>query len=305
MASGEKRVLLSPGSPSPQSASKKKADFPTPQRFRSLNKFNEPVTPACSNLPDLSSKSTGATKKRLSSPDEKPVRSRKKLFDPSESSHVAVSSSESLTSVKQTQSESSTPVVTCTPSCATPVEASLIDLNNTRGQEQLCSNVSPLDINCLNSKQNLTSIPLHYKNDTPLAEDELLLYALMLSSFPNDTFTKMHSTEKYDKIVQAIDNIIGVHYSSNSVRNYFHRVRNNQVKGIGKTKGTLRWTYFNNDIWNVMHSQGEVLQFLLKGNLLKENEKVSLLQQLHSTCVESISQKPKNDDNQRNGNDSF
>ena len=47
-----------------------------------------------------------------------------------------------------------------------------------------------------------------------------------------------------------------------------------------------------------MHSQGEVLQLLLKGNLSKENEKVSLLQQLHSTCVESISQKLKKDDNQ-------
>ena len=139
---------------------------------------------------------------------------------------------------------------------------------------------------------------IYYKNDTPLAEDELLLYALTISSFHNDTFTKMHSTEKYDKIVQAIDNIIGVHYSSNSVSNYFHRVRNNQVKGIGKTKGILRWTYFNNDMWNVMHSQGEVLQLLFKGNLLKENEKVSLLQQLQSTCDESMSQKSKKDDNQ-------
>ena len=102
----------------------------------------------------------------------------------------------------------------------------------------------------------------------------------------------------FTEILQAIDNIIGVHYSSNSVRNDFHRVRNNQVKGIGKTKGILRWTYFNNDMWNVMHSQGEVLQLLLKGNLLKGNEKVSLLQQPHSTCVESMSQKSKKGDNQ-------
>lgn len=286
MASGQKRILLSPVSPGLQSANKKIADFPTPKSIKSLSKkYAGPTSPSCCTSPGFESESKSVIQKRLSSPVEK--RSRKKLFDSVGSEHFSVSSEHLINSVA--------PVIACTPSCATPVKASSTDLENLRDIEQLCARFSPLYVNI---KQKVTSVPVHFKNDTPLTEDELLLYALMTASFPSDTFTKNHSIEKYDNIVQVIDNIIGVHYSSQSVRHYFHRVLKNKVKGVGKTKGVLRWRYFKDDIWNVMHSQAEVLQSLLQGNILKESDKVSLLEQLRFSCTESMSQKENKEPSQ-------
>ena len=138
-------------------------------------------------------------------------------------------------------------------------------MTNTREHETICSNKTPLSDIC--NRQTPTSdnsrVPLHVKNDTPLTADEVLLYALMIVSFPTGTFYKKHSAEKYDNIVQAVHQVTGVNYSSHSVRNYFHQVGNNQAKGIRKTKGLCRWNYLMNDICKFVHSEASVLQSLV------------------------------------------
>ena len=129
------------------------------------------------------------------------------------------------------------PLAPCTPSCDTRVTVSSIDVTNTREHETICSNKAPLSDIC--NRQTPTSdvsrVPLHVKNGTPLTAEEVLLYALMIVSFPTGTFCKKHSAEKYDNIVQVIHQVTGVNYSSPSVRNCFHQVGNNPAKGIRKT----------------------------------------------------------------------
>ncbi|KAL9978119.1 hypothetical protein ACROYT_G015604 [Oculina patagonica] len=196
MASGQKRILLSPVSPGLQSANKKIADFPTPKSIKSLSKkYAGPTSPSCCTSPGFESESKSVIQKRLSSPVEK--RSRKKLFDSAGSEHFSVSSEHLINSVA--------PVIACTPSCATPVKASSTDLEHLRDIEQLCARFSPLDVN----------------------------------------------------IKQKVEML-----------------------------------------WNVMHSQAKVLQSLLQGNILKESDKVSLLEQFRFSCTESMSQKENKEPSQ-------
>ena len=286
MASGQKRILFSP--PSLQPFNKKVAVFPSPppQRFKNCDGT---TSPSCSTPRGLDSVATNVVQKRLAGSAEKPSRSRKKLFD---SSHSGVSTATSPSSTSFGHTHIDTPLAPCTPSCATPVKASSTDVANTRENEPICSNNTVLfDIsNRQKPTSDVSRLPLYVENDTPLTVEEALLYALMIISFPTGTFSKMHSAEKYDNIVQAIHQVTGVHYSSQSVRNYFHRVRNNQVKGIGKTKGVCRWNYFRDDICKFVHSEVTVLQSLVQGKVLKETVKVSLLQTLNSCCAKSVLQ---------------
>ena len=76
MASGAKRILLSPASPRLQSANKRMAVFTSPQRVA-----GEPKLPSCSTPTGLGNVSSAAVKKRFAQSDEKPSRSRKRLFD--------------------------------------------------------------------------------------------------------------------------------------------------------------------------------------------------------------------------------
>ena len=77
MASGAKRILLSPAaSPRLQSVNKGMAVFPSPLRVA-----GEPKLPSCSTPTGLGNVSSATVKKRFAQSDEKPSRSKKKLFD--------------------------------------------------------------------------------------------------------------------------------------------------------------------------------------------------------------------------------
>ncbi|CAH3167678.1 unnamed protein product, partial [Porites evermanni] len=65
------------------------------------------------------------------------------------------------------------------------------------------------------------------RTEFPLVEEELLLYSLA-----------------YYPIVNAIVSVYHVQFDINDLRNYFYRVTNNLVKGLGKVKGTVRWNYY-------------------------------------------------------------
>ena len=81
-----------------------------------------------------------------------------------------------------------------------------------------------------------------------MREDELLLYSLMTLVFNLSTFTKAFEPSKYEVITYIIHQITGNQYNIQGIRNYFYRVKNNKVKGIGKNKGICRWVYYQKNI---------------------------------------------------------
>ena len=164
--------------------------------------------------------SSATVKKRFAQSDEKPSRSRKKLFD-FPSMDVPLTTSPPVSHIP------------CTPSCATPNETSSVYVDDTREHETVSFERKPLSNISNGQKLDSSRVPLLVENDTPLTTDELLLYALMITSFPTETFSKKHSVAKYERIVEGVHRVNGVHYSSQSVRNYFYRVRRNEVKGVG------------------------------------------------------------------------
>ena len=283
MASGVKRILLSPASPSLQSANKRMAVFPSPQRLA-----GGPKSPTCSTPKGLGSVFTATVKKRFAQSDEMPSRSRKKLFDFPQVD-IPLTTNQVIDS-----SPLMSQCIPCTPSCATPNEASSLDVEDEREHESASLERKPLS-NISNGQKldNSCRVPLIVENDTPLTTDELLLYALMITLFPTETFSKKHSVEKYERAVKGIHRINGVHYSSESVRNYFYRVRRNEVKGVGKSKGVCRWNYFKECICKLAQLEARALGLLLKGEVLEEIAKVSLIQNLNSRCAETISHKSK------------
>ena len=95
--------------------------------------------------------------------------------------------------------DSSPPVshVPCTPSCATPNEASSFDVDDEREHEAASLERKPWS-NISNGQKlgNSYRVTLLVKNDTPLTTDELLLYTLTITLFPTERFSKKHSVEK-------------------------------------------------------------------------------------------------------------
>ena len=70
----------------------------------------------------------------------------------------------------------------------------------------------------------------------------------MILVFPLSTFTKAFEPSKYEVITNIIHQITGNQYNIQGIRNYFYRVKNNKVKGIGKNKGICRWVYYQKNI---------------------------------------------------------
>lgn len=281
MASGAKRILLSPASPSLQSANKRIAVFPSPQRVA-----GGPKSPCCSTPNGLGNVSSATFRKRFAQSDEKPSRSRKKLFD---FPRVDIP----LTTNQLIDASPPESHIPCTPSCATPNEASSLYVDDRREHETVSLERKPLSTISNGQKLDSCRVPLLVENDTPLTTDELLLYALMITSFPTETFSKKHSVEKYERVVEGIHLVNGVHYSSQSVRNYFYRVRRNEVKGVGKSKGVCRWNYFKECVCKFVQIEARALGSLLMGEVLQEIAKVSLIENLKSCCAETVSRKSK------------
>ncbi|CAB3981951.1 Hypothetical predicted protein [Paramuricea clavata] len=139
-----------------------------------------------------------------------------------------------------------------TPSCSTPANLSDTCTQNNRFTAPFPPSVSD------NSNDNLIpTTPVQFVNNSPLREEELLLYSMMTLVFP-------------------IYQITGVKYSSHSIRNYFHRVYTNKVKGFGKTKGT----------------SNHLLTPVLQGEQLDETTMNSLLHQLKSHCIQQGTSTP-------------
>ena len=207
--------------------------------------------------------SSATVKKRFVQSDEKPSRSRKKLFDfprldvPLTTNH---------------QIDTSTPVshIPSPPSCATPNETSSVYVDDRREHKAVRLERKPLSNISNGQKLDSCRVPLLVEKDTPLTTDELLLYALMITSFPTETFSKKHSVEKYERVVEGIHRVNGVYYSSQSVRNYFYRVRRNEVKGVGKSKGVCRWNYFKECVCKFVQLEARALGSLLMGEVLQE-----------------------------------
>ena len=82
-----------------------------------------------------------------------------------------------------------------------------------------------------------------------MVEEELLLYSLAVTAFPDNGFNlKLKSKEKYYPMVNAIDSVYHVQFNIDDLWNYFYRVTNNLVKGLGKVKGTVRWMYYKESV---------------------------------------------------------
>ena len=100
---------------------------------------------------------------RLSALVDKPSRPRKRLFDSSQSAGSSVVSG---------CIQIDTLVVPCTPSCATPVKASSVDVTNTGQHEAICSNTKPPVNNRQKPNLDLSWVPLRVQTDTPLTVEE-------------------------------------------------------------------------------------------------------------------------------------
>ena len=88
-----------------------------------------------------------------------------------------------------------------------------------------------------------------------------------------------------DQIISIIFPITGVKYSNQSIRNYFHRVRTNTVKGVGKTKGTCRWIHYQANVESFLEWNKHLLEPALQGVDLDETTINSVVQQLKYHCT--------------------
>ena len=119
------------------------------------------------------------------------------------------------------------------PSCSTPCCSTPLNSSNTCTDNNRCT--TPVSSNPENSMDTSTpNSPVHFFDNSHLHEDELLLYSLMTLVFPLSTFTKAFEPSKYEVITNIIHQITGIQYNTQGIRNYFYRVKNNKVKGIGK-----------------------------------------------------------------------
>ena len=165
-----------------------------------------------------------------------------------------------------------------TPSCSTPAAASILDESNYRSPAS--TGICPTPLDTLQAFNN----PVQFANDSRLREEELLLYSLMTLVFLHNTFTKNFSPNKYHEICDTIFHITGVNFSTQSIRNYFHRVRTNATKGIGKTNGILRWKYFKKHVVSFTEENMQVLEKALHSEA-DDATIYGILQQLRFYCT--------------------
>ena len=130
------------------------------------------------------------------------------------------------------------------------------------------------------------------RTEFPLVEEELLLYSLTVTAFPDKGFNlKLKLKEKYYPIVNAIDSVYHVQFDINDLRNYFYRVTNNLVKGRGIVNGTVRWMYYKESVVEVLNGFKPVLEELLIDSNSVERDRVenlrSVLSKECSKLVES------------------
>ena len=101
----------------------------------------------------------------------------------------------------------------------------------------------------------------------PLQEEELLLYSLTVAAFPENGFNlKDKWLDKYQPIVTAIESVYHVHFNCYDIRNCFHRLTNNLVKGFGK----VRWMYYKDNVIEVLNGFKLVLEDLLADSGVKQ-----------------------------------
>ena len=91
--------------------------------------------------------------------------------------------------------------------------------------------------------------------------------------------------------MNAIDSVYHVQFDINDLRNYFYRVTNNLVKGLGKVNGTVRWMYYKKSVVEVLNGFKPVLEELLIDSNSVERDRVenlrSVLSKECSKLVES------------------
>ena len=157
---------------------------------------------------------------------------------------------------------------------STQSEASASCVSEIRGHEQ----AQPPDKTCawIPSACQKPAFFSQLRTEFPLVEEELLLYSLAVTAFPDNGFNlKLKSKQKYYPIVNAIDSVYHVQVDINDLRYYFYRVTNNLVKGLGKVNGTVRWMYYKESVVEVLNGFQPVLEELLIDSNSVERDKFS------------------------------
>ncbi len=162
-----------------------------------------------------------------------------------------------------------------TPSCSTPSNFSNTYIENNR---------QPIPFN-LDEYNLIENTPVQFANNSPLHEEELLLYSMMTLAFPVSPFGKSYAPNKYDTMIRVIYHIIGVKYSNQSIRNYFNRVGTNKAKGVGKTQGICRWVYYKKSTRTFLEQNKHLLTPALQGEQLDETTINTLASELKSHCT--------------------
>ena len=145
---------------------------------------------------------------------------------------------------------------------------------------------------CLNEvgEESCLNIEPGFLSDSPLCPEELLLYSLMKLSFKTYTFTKHHSTSRYEPIVLIISRICGVQFTTSSIRRFFPRVSNNEFRSdVGKYNGKVRWVHFGANIEAFISVCGSDLEkFLSNPSALTENDIFQINEKLKEVCSFAI-----------------
>ena len=129
-------------------------------------------------------------------------------------------------------------------------------------------------------------LEVYFLGNSPICPEELLLYSLMKFSFKTATFTKHHSSSRYEPIVTVVSKICGVQFSASSVRRFFPRISKNEIRSnVGKINGKVRWIYFKEKIETFMHKCATDLGGVLNNpTVIPEHTIVHLNEKLKDIC---------------------
>lgn len=175
--------------------------------------------------------------------------------------------------------------ISCSQSITTQCPVSVAEQSNEMKIGGL--SVDSRDEECVSETTSSTQhLEIYFVCDSPLCPEELLMYSLMTIQFKTCTFTKHHSMSLYKPIAQVISKVCGVQFDANSIRRFFPRIANNELKStIGKQYGKVRWRYFKPHVEEFIRVSGKYLECLLKSpDTMHENVVVATSEQLKRVC---------------------
>ena len=150
----------------------------------------------------------------------------------------------------------------------------------------LCEDSRQNDVCDGTSRSSTEILEKYFISDSPLCQEELLIYSLMKIQFKTSTFTKHHSISKYMKISEVVLKICGVHFDAMAIRRFFPKVSNNSFKSsVGKQNGKVRWSYFSEQVDQLIRVSGtEMERMIHSAEAIPEDVIIQICDQMTRLC---------------------